>query len=199
MSNDQKSIAHRFDMNQYGIASYPDRLVPWEPEAPPLMSDMRMSVIGRLRSCAYCGSMHPADLAAAIRSGAKASWADRKYGWPHKAYADGIPNPHAGMLEVRSSSSSPSEHYSREVREPRYDERTGDRIADYVRYTEQPRPAAATTYGKFYSVHLQDATPEDRELIERHLGIAFDFDDKGGVRWQSAQAKYGSQQAGEAA
>lgn len=32
-----------------------------------------------------------------------------------------------------------------------------------------------TTWGKFYTIHLQDATPEDRKVIERHLGIHFEF------------------------
>jgi hypothetical protein len=60
-------------------------------------------------------------------------------------------------------------------------------VADYVRYAETPRPAAATTHGKFYTVHLQDASPEDRETIERHLGLSFHFDGKG-VAWQPIQS-----------
>lgn len=44
------------------------------------------------RSCAYCGSIHPADLAAELRAHPNAGtleMADRKYGWPHKFYASG--------------------------------------------------------------------------------------------------------------
>ena len=145
--------------------------------------------MGRLRSCEYCGSMHPSDLAAAIRAGAKGHWADRKYGWPHKAYFDGVPNPHVGMPEAGSSCSSKSDRYPHEVREPRYDQKTGERVADYVSYTETPRPASATVHGKFYTVHLQDATPEDRKTIEMHLGLSFVFDERG-VSWQPAIQAY---------
>lgn len=180
--SDEKSVAHKHDMNGFGQQQYPNGLVPWRDAEAPDIDHGRDS--GRLRSCGYCGSMHPADVAEAIRRGFSGSWADWKYGWPHKAYFDRVPNPHAGMLEVRASSSHRSEQYPREVREPRFDERTGERIADYVRYTETPKPAGATTWGKFYSVHLQDATPEDRAVIEKHLGLSFDFDADGHVRWQ---------------
>lgn len=159
---------------------YPDGNVPWREATPP---DLQAGVTsGRLRSCSYCGSMHPADVAAAIRAGARGSWADRKYGWPHKAYFDAVPNPHAGQLETQSSATFKSDRFPHEVREPRYDERTGERVADYVRYTDAPKPAAATTHGKFYTVHLQDASPEDRETIERHMGLRFTFVDDG-VSW----------------
>jgi hypothetical protein len=120
--------------------------------------------------------MHPADVAAAIRQGALGDLADRKYGWPHKIYLNKVPNPHAGMLEVRASSTAPSLAMPREVREPRYDPRTGVRVADYVRYTETPQPARATTWGKFYTVHLQDASPEDLATIEQHVGLHITFE-----------------------
>ena len=43
---------------------------------------------------------------------------------------------------------------------------------------------------KFYSVHLQDASPEDRETIEVHLGVRFEFIDDGQkVRWSSIDDK----------
>ena len=38
--------------------------------------------------CTYCGSCHPTDLVAALRSGAVLSLADMQYGWPHKHYVD---------------------------------------------------------------------------------------------------------------
>jgi hypothetical protein len=181
MSND-KSCAHRFDLNFYGLASYPDRLVPWCcAEAPDIPAGR---TTGRLRSCAYCGSMHPADVADAIRRGARGHWADFKYGWPHKAYLDGVPNPHAGMLESRMSMSHPLQDEitaGKWVQVPDgFDSTTG---AQRLRWVEAGRPAGAVTHGKFYSVHLQDASADDRGLIEQHLGLAFQFDDNGGVRW----------------
>lgn len=176
MSTD-KSIAHKYDMNRFGRESYPGGLVDWRG---PINPDIQKGITtGRLRSCGYCGSMHPADIANAIRSGAKGHWADFKYGWPHKAYFDDIPNPHAGMLESRTGTSHPSQKdidsgkmiqvptgtFNRETGKPEY------------RWTEAGEPAPSTTYGKFYTVHLQDASVEDRDIIERHLGLKFKFED----------------------
>lgn len=158
----------------------------WHPAMPPSADK---GTTGRLRCCSYCGSMHPEDLAAALKAGAKGHWADLKYGWPHKFYVDDVPNPHAGMLEVRSSSNRKTEQYPHEVREPRYDPKTGARVEDYVTYTETPKPAAPTTWGKFYSEHLQDATPEDAETIMAAMGLRFTFSPTGEVRWTRYQPK----------
>lgn len=181
----EKSVAHKHDMNFVGIAHYPDLLVPWTEAQPPDIEAERTT--GRLRSCGYCGSMHPADVAEAIRQGARGSWADRKYGWPHKAYFENVPNPHAGMPEIRSSSSHPSEGYCVEHTRKRFNDRTGER-QDEKWYSAPPQPASAKTYGKFYSVHLQDASAEDRELIERHLGLHFEFAADGRVAWNRVVA-----------
>lgn len=162
------SVAHKHGMNHYGQHKWPSGEVPWRPESPPDQSKVGMRT-GELRGCSYCGSMHPEDVAAAIRAGAHGSWADRKYGWPHKAYFDGVPNPHAGLLEVRGSSNAPQRGW----------EPGGD-----GHWYAPARPASATTRGKFYSVHLLDASPEDRALIEGHLGLAFTFDADGRVSWR---------------
>lgn len=157
----------------------------WRDATPPDVDKGRNT--GHLRGCSWCGSMHPSDLAAAIQAGAGGHWADFKYGWPHKWYVERVPNPHAGLLEVRGWSNSPTEAFKREVREPRFDQRTGERVADYVTYTEEPTPAGPTTHGKFYTEHLQDATDEEREIIERAMGLRFTFEGKG-VRWTPYQA-----------
>lgn len=115
--------------------------------------------------------MHPADVANAIRAGARGEWADRKYGWPHKAYFDAIPNPHKGLMEVRSSANFKPEG-------------NDDWIQDGEYWHEPPKPAPELTNGKFYSVHLMDACPEDRDLIECHLGLRFEFADDGRVTWK---------------
>jgi hypothetical protein len=183
----EKSVAHRHSMNHFGADKYPDGLIPWrDAEAPDIDGG---KTTGRLRGCGYCGSMHPADVATAIRAGAKGNFADWKYGWPHKAYFDKIPNPHAGMLEARSSyGGNPEELENGAARFPLkvpagFDSRTGEPKFHYYAPAE---PAAPTTYGKFYSVHLQDATPEDRAVIEHHLGLAFDFTPDGKVGWKPA-------------
>ena len=168
MTNTAKSVAHRFGMNHYGASHWADGLVEWNDPVPPKASGPDHGT-GRLRSCGYCGSMHPADVAAAIREGATGSWADKKYGWPHKAYFDGVPNPHAGLLETTGSANF---------------EKPGWIAGEGKNWYEPPRPARPTTHAKFYSVHLQDATDEDRKLIETHLGLAFTFSDSGSVSWQ---------------
>lgn len=182
----EKSIAHRHEMNMSGQQHYPDGLVPWRPEIQPDIESGRTT--GRLRACSYCGSMHPADVAAAIRAGAKGEWADFKYGWPHKAYFDGIPNPHAGMLESRCSCTHPPQdeiEAGKWVKVPtgRFSETTGEPTFSWH---EAGKPAPTTTYGKFYTVHLKDATLEDRATIEQHLGLCFEFTPDGMVSWRPA-------------
>jgi hypothetical protein len=164
------SIAHRDGMNLLGQGLFPDGRVPWEDATPPDIESGRTT--GRLRHCAYCGSMHPAAVAAAIRAGARGEWADRKYGWPHKAYFIDIPNPHTGLLESRASANFKPEDRPDWIQ------------VDEHHWREPGKPAPETTDGKFYSVHLMDATPEDRETIETHLGLKFEFMDDGRVSWR---------------
>lgn len=172
-----KSIAHQASgMNHYGQTSWPDGLVPWNDSVTPFLG-IPNRTIGRLRGCGYCGSMHPVDLAAAIREGAEVHWADWKYGWPHKLYIDGIPNPHAGMLESRGSCTNPSQAEIDAGKWVRmntgsYDQNTGKAIWGWF---SAGAPAADKTHGKFYTLHLQDATPEDRAVIEARIGLSFEF------------------------
>jgi hypothetical protein len=170
---------------------------------------------GQLRSCSYCGSMHPADLAAALRAGARADWADWKYGWPHKLYVDDVPNPHVGQLESRMSTShavpvcprsgAACEHGEQSFRTAKCEcmkagspteaiADRGERMiriqdgfrredgAPEYRWTQAGKPAAATTWGNFYTEHLQDAEPQDRKVIERAMGLNFTFEG-GRVAW----------------
>lgn len=176
----------RFGQAYYRAAEAPDPL----PHDKPYTEQRHF---GRMRSCSYCGSMHPADIAAAIRAGAVGHWADWKYGWPHKAYFGGVPNPHAGLMETRGSGSASREDQvpegaiitSREEipRTNPLDTRPPD---TRIRFRDQPRPAPAlSSQEKFYTVHLLDATDEDRATIEQHLGLHFEFnyDGGGGTRW----------------
>lgn len=139
---------------------------------------------GRLRMCSGCGSMHPSDVANAIKAGAVGSFADWKYGYPHKAYFRHIPNPHAGLLEIRSRANFEQNGYER-VAHARYSQFTGDRVDDYVEWVKKSE-APATTDGKFYTVHLTDASEEEREIIERHLGLSLNFTSDGKVSWEPA-------------
>ena len=51
-------------------------------------------------------------------------------------------------------------------------------------WAERGKPADVTTWGKFYTVHLKDATPDDRTTIEAAMGLKFEFLDGGRVSWQ---------------
>lgn len=169
----KNSIAHRFDMNQIGQEKYPDNSVPWSGPVPPnLTGKPGERTTGFLLHCSYCGSMHPSDVAKAIQEGATGSWADFKYGWPHKAYFEGIPNPHAGLLESRSSTNFEKEGYVK----------VGPK-----NWREPGSPAPIVTSGKFYTIHLMDATPEEKEIIEKHLGLHFKFTEDGKVSWNRVE------------
>ncbi len=175
------SIAHRGDLGLFGH-HYPDGTVPWDDATPPDVMAGRTT--GRLRGCGYCGSMHPADLVAALNAGATLDPADRKYGWPHKFYVNKVPNPHAGMPESRSSTSHPKQEEidaGKWIEIPDgFDRITGKPV---TRWTEAPKPAAGTTWGKFYTLHLMDASPEDKDAIERAVGMRINFTDDGKVGW----------------
>lgn len=166
------SNAHNKGMNRIGTAMFHDGLVPWEESTPPDIEKGEEYWTGRIRACAYCGSMHPADIANAIRAGAQGEWADRKYGWPHKAYFTNIPNPFAGMLEIRGSANFLCDGWC--------DMGNGHSHAP-------AEPAEEKMTGKFYSVHLLDACLEDRDIIEKHLGLHFVFRDDGGVSWSAIE------------
>lgn len=133
------------------------------------------------RSCSYCGSMHPEDLVAALNAGARLGGSDWKYGWPHKFYVDDIPNPYAGRLVSRVSSSGPGE--------PKADDRA--RMERYVKpggkviWTQEEsrwkakvmEPDGPTTNGKWYNEHLKDlndeAFAELSALLHKHAHILF--------------------------
>lgn len=173
------SIAHAGRMNLIGTGMWPDGLVPWMDAAPPDIEKGIKFWTGRLRCCSYCGSMHPTDVVAAIKAGATGEIADMKYGWPHKIYFDSIPNPHKGLLEVRSSATFKPEGKDDWVKTPD------------LGWREPGTPAAEKIFWKFYTLHLQDATPEEREVIEEHIGLHFEFEPEGGVRWSKFEKKGG--------
>lgn len=118
------------------------------------------------RKCGYCGSIQPQDLLDAIRAGARLECADLKYGWPHKFYVEGIPNPQAGKIVECGSSS--------------------------VGGVTQPimSPAPATTTCKFYNTHLKDCPPDLfaslREAILAQTGFEFVMDEKG-LGWRKVR------------
>ncbi len=67
--------------------------------------DQKMGEVATFRTCSYCGSIHPADLLAALSIGkATLHGSDWKYGYPHKLYVEGMPNLFEGEQCERGSS-----------------------------------------------------------------------------------------------
>lgn len=187
------SVAHKItaDMNTFGSSSYPDGLVPWHAgHAPDLALGHSVYTQGRIRSCGYCGSMHPSDLVAAIRAGAHVYWADFKYGWPHKVYVEGVPNPYVGMPCSTTSTGYGSKPGVGKPTEPGdwVQLRNASSLAykdEFASYAWHKRDVERpTTHGKFYTIHLLDASPDERDVIERAMGLNFDFRDDGRVGWK---------------
>lgn len=162
------STAHAYDINvKMARRMYPDGKVSFRDPKPP---DPTKLDEGRLRGCDYCGSMHPTDVVDALKNGAWVIMPDMKYAWPHKFYIKDVPNPYAGMLQSLSKANY---------------QVAPDWIQTDDGWMEPPYPAPDTRYEKFYTVHLQDATPEEKKIIELHVGIKFTFKD-GYVEWRFA-------------
>lgn len=114
------------------------------------------------RTCWYDGSMHPEDLynflvdpALTVTLGGS----DWKYGWPHKFYVEGIPNPLAGKKVCDGGTYGPG------------DERV-------MHYTAGP----ATTHAKFYTEHIADIIDQETlriftELLAAKSGVTFSMKD----------------------
>lgn len=137
-----------------------------------------------------------------------ASWADRKYGWPHKFYVD-IPNRDPAALfcistchEAREGPYAPGgESYSPPwERTPGFQwaawadltpeqmaivqrDRmgTGDHHADWFGFGTRP-----SHHAKFYTAHLADpAVSQDaKDVIQRVSGLRFTFSEDGKVSWE---------------
>lgn len=109
-------------------------------------------------ACSYCGSCHPGDLHAALLGGARLERADWKYGWPHKFYVHGFPNPQVGKLRQISYTMS----------------------GDGVKRDIIERPEPPTTTVKWYNEHLRDLEPTAfaalAELLAKQTGVFFETD-----------------------
>lgn len=138
------------------------------------------------RCCTFCGSIHPEDLAA---EGLRADihWADMKYGWPHKAYAD-IPNRDPDRLFIISSYNHdrPPAPFGNTPWLP-FDQCPDEAVEDWHR-THPPRWVQLGTrpkhHAKLYTTHLReprlDAAVLDR--VQQLLGVKFTWAG-GKVRW----------------
>lgn len=121
------------------------------------------------RTCWYCGSMHPDDLLSFMASApVTLGEADWKYGWPHKFYVEGIPNPLAGQ-RVKSGSRS-------------WTDESGERRDETIWGT-----GPATAFAKFYTEHIADATDLDALAAALNLrlpNIRWERDAEGHVMWR---------------
>jgi|SRR5471030_543119 len=130
-------------------------------------------------TCSYCGSISAEDLLVALEAGAKAEVADWKYGWPHKIYVEGIPNPKAGQPVHLYTFATV---YTERMRDEGGWERLGTDATKWRRCFDTVRaPEHIPT--KFYSVHLKDATVETFQklagILFAQTGIAFSRNERG--------------------
>ena len=122
----------------------------------------RTSPDGPFRTCDYCGSIHPEDLFAALQTHptVRLDRADMKYGWPHKYYVEGIPNPRAGQRQQVGSN---------------------QKIVDGVLVAETPimGHGAPTLFAKWYNDHLLDDGYDDEAWAALTKALA----ERGGHRF----------------
>jgi hypothetical protein len=155
------------------------------------------------RACSYCGSIHPEDLWMLLtghrllteaeqakygtryclltdRPEVKLGGSDWKYGWPHKFYVEGIPNPIAGKDCIASSTTFGNKDEA--LADARYgkpviteEEQLDGRTIFHVGWLS---PAPETTHAKWYNDHLRDFTDEPTfeefaKVLFRSSGVQF--------------------------
>jgi hypothetical protein len=139
------------------------------------------------RTCSYCGSIHPGDLLKYLGEGAHLEGSDWKYGWPHKFYVRGIPNPLAGKQVAVGSESYPIYACSmcgeeKSGKDSRPSEPCG--CCDAARWIVKRREdkkimgdAPKETFAKFYNIHLADLDPDSVQILSQEMsrssGIEF--------------------------
>ena len=145
------------------------------------------------RTCSYCGSMHPEDLLRVVAAGARLGGSDWKYGWPHKFYVEGIPNPAAGegrkMGGVGGGRGKTLEEMQRD--HPGMVNWRGSKERGWN--ADNISPAPQFTHAKWYNEHLLDLSPEAFAVVTPVLlekaGIDFRVED-GRLRYRARCAGY---------
>jgi hypothetical protein len=127
-----------------------------------------------------------------------ASWADFKYGWPHKFYIEALKPHDPDVLSVLSATSS-VKNINQDNRwvliedltpeQKRIIEISGwgrSRETDYVAFQFWHRP---NCFAKFYTEHLKDPniSQEAKDTIERVSGLHFEWLEDGRVAWSKYQ------------
>lgn len=145
------------------------------------------------RTCSWCGSIHPEDLFNAVEAGAELGGSDWKYGWPHKFYVHGVPNPLAGQV-VRCGSISM--HKSREPTEEERAHYSNWREEGDRRVADRMAPAPATLQAKWYNEHIKDfasdqaALAQFTEWLDKHSDILFNLDPEKGLGYRAPARGY---------
>lgn len=139
------------------------------------------------RTCSYCGCIHPEDLVNAIAAGATLGGSDWKFGYPHKFYVQGIPNPKAGQdypiytTTGRLTESMRAEGGWEEFQDG-FERSTGAPTMRW-RKLHQIMKCSPDAPAKFYSDHLRELSAEAfaviAPLIERHAKIRFEQHENG--------------------
>lgn len=150
------------------------------------------------RTCSYCGSIHPEDLAVEIQgeNPPRPEWSDFKYGWPHKVYVRGIALRDTDMLRVFSfgNHASKREHPLPEgavltsdltraqrkiVKACGYDPKADDSYYTFG--------AMGDGWAKHYSAHLADpaVSADAVDAISAWQGLRLIFED-GRVQWSGS-------------
>lgn len=137
------------------------------------------------RTCSYCGSIHPEDLVKVLAEGATLGGSDWKYGWPHKFYVHGIPNPKAGQEYPQYIYDTPREgEKGWERYQDGFSSHDGKPLMSWRKLMHMAKCPPAV-HAKWYNDHLLDLTPDTfaivAPLLEKHAGI----------RWQIKDGKLG--------
>jgi hypothetical protein len=128
-----------------------------------------------------------------------ASWADRKYGWPHKFYVENLRPRDPSLLHCFSHFSGTEKpagsleyvaaaDLTREQKKILESDGMGPRDEGYSGwYAFRPRDHL---FAKFYTAHLADprVPAEAREKIETASGVRFHFTGDGRVSWHGTLA-----------
>ena len=148
------------------------------------------------RTCNYCGSINPDDLAKV--EGWTPDWADRKYGWPHKAYIRNFANPNPDLDFCIEAGNAPVPNDTETMRFKLVADLTGEERAickgdgmdssgsrkdRYVGFGKRQ-----TLFVKLYSEHLADdaISDETKESIGKKIGLRFEFAADGRIKWVQA-------------
>jgi hypothetical protein len=150
------------------------------------------------RRCSWCGSVHPDDLAA--ETDWRASWADRKYGWPHKFYVDILNRDPEALFVVSSTSGGGEQGKANAIRDGYIlledlspadweiiarDGYKWDMTGEGYRPHGVKFGTRRVHHAKFYSVHAADPSISDetKAAIASRSGLLFEFTEDGRIRW----------------